>query len=165
VASVELTQIQTPHGGSWMDGNDTTHPLLPLYTQLLPELGASVWPVAIEPAVPGVYAMAASSGGPGPAELFVANANASIDVHLDVAGSGLDLVGAGTRWSWNSSTAAPLELNLTSVPSLWDVAPDSVLLIKLVGGLGPAAIASVPSHGAPAVQHAPGINAVARRVI
>ncbi|MCI4340554.1 MAG: hypothetical protein L3J73_04740, partial [Thermoplasmata archaeon] len=138
VTSVELTQVQTPHGGAWMDGNGTVHPLLSLYTQLLPELGPSVIPVNISPGLAGLSAIVTTSGGSGPVELFAVNANASLSARIDLSASGLGLNGTAMRWTWNSSTDSPVAVDLTQAPPTWTIPPDSVLLLRLSGGLVPA---------------------------
>ncbi len=144
-ASIELGQVQTPHGGSWMDGDGTVHPLLALYTQLLPILGSSVLPVDLVPSVPGLSAVVTTSGGSGPVELFVVNANATQAMRLDLTSSGLPLGSPSTRWTWNSSTSTPIAADLTNVPTTWTMPPASILLLRLSGGLVVATAAPEPS--------------------
>jgi hypothetical protein len=151
VASADLSQVQTPHGGTWADGNGNVHPLLTLYTELLPQLGSSAFPVSLTPAVPGLFAMATSSSPGGPVELFVVNANSTTDVVLDLAGAGLNASAGATRWSWNSSTSTPIVVTLPSAPATWNVPDVSVLLVKTNGGAG----VDVPAH-APATRLARG---------
>jgi hypothetical protein len=157
VASVELAQVQTPHGGTWMDGNGTVHSLLALYTQLFPELGPLAVPVQLLPPVPGLAAVATSSGPGGTTELFVVNTNAFLAAQLSLAGSGLNLSSPTTRWSWNSSTGAPVSVDLPGAPATWTVPPVSVLLLKLDGGyLSPASVSEERTPALRTTSSAPG---------
>jgi len=140
VASTELTQVQTPHAGSWMDENGTIYPLLALYAELFSQLGSSAVPVRLVPSVPGLCAMATSSGGSGPVELFVVNANATNAAQLNLSASGLELGAAATRWSWNSSTSGPVVVDLPSAPSSQTLPPVSVLLLKIDAPYGPTSV-------------------------
>lgn len=138
VASVELTQVATPHGGSWMDGNDSTHPLLALYAELLPLLGNYSWPLALTPSMGGLYALVTTAGPSGRATLLVVNANATTTALVDLASSGLDLASSGQRWLWAPTSPGPLVAPLSNVPDHWTVAPTSLLLIQFTAGLLPA---------------------------
>jgi hypothetical protein len=153
VTSAELTQVETPHGGSWVDANGTVFPLYALYSELLPELGPAAVPVALEPGIPGLSAVVTTAGDAGPAEIFVVNANATLAARLNLTGSGLDLGATATQWSWNASTSTPVAVNLARPPSAWTVPPVSVLLLRIDSGLGPTVHATSPP--APMVHPAP----------
>ncbi|MCI4355423.1 MAG: hypothetical protein L3K06_08685, partial [Thermoplasmata archaeon] len=155
--SIELAQVQTPHGGSWMDGNGTAHPLLALYTQLLPQLGTIAVPVDLTPSVPGVSALVTTAGPTGSVELLVVNTNSSVAAQLDLSASGLNLSAPTARWTWDGSTGSPVSIDLAASPASWTLAPTSVLLLKVSAPLvPPPTVAPSATHVLPPSVAVPG---------
>jgi hypothetical protein len=146
VTGMYLRQLETPHGGSWIDSaTGATHPLYDLYTLVLPLLGAYVVPSFVTPADPSVAVAVTETGANESRTVLVVNANATepVTVHM---GAPFANPGAGTLLSWNASTlvptTTPIQLNGSSV---WQLPPMS--LIEVLSGA--PSVPALPGGAAP----------------
>ncbi|MCI4328952.1 MAG: hypothetical protein L3J86_05145, partial [Thermoplasmata archaeon] len=130
VSQMYLRQVETPHAGSWIDGSTGyLHPLYTLYSELLPMLGPIVVPTTVAPADPGVTTVATESVPNGSRTILVDNTNVSTSVTLQLD-STLEVAGPDIVWSWNQSSAAPVERNgIWNSSTEWTIPPVGILLI------------------------------------
>jgi hypothetical protein len=133
VSEVDVTQVQTPHLGAWLDGNGTLHPLFLLYSQLLPHLGTTIVPSELTPNATGVSVLTTLVGPEGPTVALVVNANPSTPATVRFNGSGLPMAGPVSAWSWNGSSPGPIGLDLLNVPAFAVLPPMSVLMLQVPG--------------------------------
>ena len=139
VSQVDLSQVQTPQAGAWMDGNGTLRPLYTLYHAWLPELGPIVEPTVADLNAPGLSWTLTTNGSSGPTTLLVVNTNVSVPVDLDVAALGFGPVTPIESWSWNASGAPPIDVHLLGAPPKgWLVPPLGLLMLRIDGAVAPA---------------------------
>ena len=147
VSRTYLAQVQTPHGGYWLDGNATYHPLYDLYSTLVPQLGPWVQPVSITPSLPGLSAVLTVSRPGGSPSLLVDNANVSYPVALDLSGSGLPVGSAAVAWTWDPTTPTPVAHSEPSASASWTIPTTGLLLLNFSGPIGTPAVLPVTSPG------------------
>jgi hypothetical protein len=149
LAGMYLRQVDTPHGGSWLDTETgVTHPLFELYSQVLPFLGDYVVPTNVTPFDPWVAAVVTELGPAGNLAILLVNGNPteSATVHMTPP-----LVGGGgvSTTSWNASTVqlGPTFAYVNDTP-LWHLPPMSLLLLLPVRSGNSSGV--LPQAGPPA---------------
>lgn len=117
LTSLELFAYEADYNGSFVTPSPpATHPVRVLYDNFLPwlDLGpplpqqagpVSVYPLATQPAVPGLFALLTSDGSPHPYTLVLVDTSpdqVELTLHL-----GLPFAGAGVVRNWSAGEAAP----------------------------------------------------------
>lgn len=134
VSQMDLTQVQTPQAGAWLDGNGSFHPLYTLYRAWLPDLGPIVEPARASVNAPGLFWTLTSNGSSGPTTLLVDNTNVSVPVELDASALGLGPGVALHVWAWNGAAGGPTESSVAGAPSSgWLVPPLGLLMLRTSG--------------------------------
>jgi hypothetical protein len=144
LTQMDIAQVQTPHAGTWLDGDGTFHPLYQFFRVLCPQLGPTVIPTHAEPAVDGLFQVLTESSPTGPSTLLVDNANLSLTITIDATPLGFGGVGPVEVWTWNASTPGPVEVALESAGNAqWTLPPLSLLMVRISG----LPVTTVAAHG------------------
>jgi len=144
LTQMDVSQVQTPHAGAWLDGNGTFHPLYQFFRVFCPQLGPIVVPTQSDPVVDGVFQLLTESSPSGPTTLLVDNANLTASITVNAGPLGFAGVPADL-WSWNGTTAGPVVEALESTgDARWTVPPLGLLMVRILPG--PLLNATLPAH-------------------
>jgi hypothetical protein len=142
VSNLDFYDLQGVYPGALLTKSGTARPLYYLFSDLLNQLGPKIVPSTATWAAGGFYAVATVDPTTGVQTLLFTNVNTKDEVHIDLAGSGLNRTGTGVSWAWSNKTNEPTSTTWSRyVPANWTLPAVSVLLLTI----HPATTASGPS--------------------
>lgn len=133
VSQVDLTQVQTPQAGAWLDANGSTHPLFSFYRAWAPELGPIVVPSVASDPVPTFFWVVTENGTTGPTTVLVVNANLTVPVTLGLAPLGFAGSVAVQEWTWRPGSDAGTYGTGTAGSGTWSVPPLGLAMFRIAG--------------------------------
>ncbi|HEY6237947.1 MAG TPA: hypothetical protein VIZ68_02020, partial [Thermoplasmata archaeon] len=132
VANLDLFAFQSDYNGSLLDASGSTTRSYTMYSALFSALEPGILTASIASASPGVYVVAGASASWSSYSLMVVNDNASHPLRLNLLGSGFPLLGSGTAWTWNSTSAAPIASSFSTIaPSVWSIPARSIFVLQI----------------------------------
>ena len=158
-SQADLTQVQTPQAGQWLDANGSFHPLYTLYREWLPELGPTVVPTVATPAVGDLFSTLTTNGSSGPSTLIIDNADPTVPAVMDLSALGFSGTRALDVWTWNSTAPVPLHTTRAVGSSMaWTVPPLGLLMLRIAGAPGVVAGHAVGTASSTIAANAPSIS-------